>query len=129
MEALRQEIRGDAALKARKIQLANFLSARFAKDPQDRIAAISSLSTDTSVEARAVLNQILTKSIGVASVAPKGNIAAIIDPMMSPDSSYKALVDAKLAPPQQTVSDIRKALEARITQGRIDFILATLSAT
>ena len=109
----------DAALKARKIQLANFLSARFAKDPQDRIAAIRSLSTDTSVEARAVLNQILTKSIGVASVAPQGNIAAIIDPMVSPDSSYEALVDAKLAPPQQTVSDIRKALEANIAQGRI----------
>jgi urea transport system permease protein len=109
----------DAALKARKIQLANFLSARFAKEPQDRIAAIKSLSTDTSVEARAVLNQILTKSIGVASVAPQGNIAAIIDPMVSPDSSYEALVDAKLAPPKQTVSDIRKALEANIIEGRI----------
>ena len=109
----------DAALKARKIQLANFLSARFAKEPQDRIAAINSLSTDTSVEARAVLNQILTKSIGVASVAPQGNIAAIIDPMVSPDSSYEALVDAKLAPPKQTVSDIRKALEANIIEGRI----------
>ena len=109
----------DAALKARKIQLANFLSARFAKEPQDRIAAINSLSTDTSVEARAVLNQILTKSIGVASVAPQGNIAAIIDPMVSPDLSYEALVDAKLAPPKQTVSDIRKALEANIIEGRI----------
>jgi urea transport system permease protein len=109
----------DATLKARKIQLANFLSARFAKEPQDRIAAINSLSTDTSVEARAVLNQILTKSIGVASVAPQGNIAAIIDPMVSPDSSYEALVDAKLAPPKQTVSDIRKALEANIIEGRI----------
>ena len=109
----------DAALKARKIQLANFLSARFAKKPQDRIAAINSLSTDTSVEARAVLNQILTKSIGVASVAPQGNIAAFIDPMVSPDSSYEALVDAKLAPPKQTVSDIRKALEANIIEGRI----------
>ena len=109
----------DAALKARKIQLANFLSARFAKEPQDRMAAINSLSTDTSVEARAVLNQILTKSIGVASVAPQGNIAAIIDPMVSPDSSYEALVDAKLAPPKQTVSDIRKALEANIIEGRI----------
>jgi urea transport system permease protein len=109
----------DAALKARKIQLANFLSARFAKEPQDRIAAINSLSTDTSVEARAVLNQILTKSFGVASVAPQGNIAAIIDPMVSPDSSYEALVDAKLAPPKQTVSDIRKALEANIIEGRI----------
>ena len=109
----------DAALKARKIQLANFLSARFAKEPQDRIAAINSLSTDTSVEARAVLNQILTKSIGVANVAPQGNIAAIIDPMVSPDSSYEALVDAKLAPPKQTVSDIRKALEANIIEGRL----------
>jgi len=109
----------DAALKARKIQLANFLSARFAKEPRDRIAAINSLSTDTSVEARAVLNQILTKSIGVASVAPQGNIAAILDPMVAPDQSYKALVEAKLAPPKQTEIDIRKALEANIIEGRI----------
>ena len=109
----------DAALKARKIQLANFLSARFAKEPQDRIAAINSLSTDTSVEARAVLNQILTKSIGVASVAPQGNIAAILDPMVAPDQSYNALVEAKLAPPKQTEIDIRKALEANIIEGRI----------
>ena len=109
----------DAALKARKIQLANFLSARFAKEPQDRIAAINSLSTDTSVEARAVLNQILTKSIGVATVAPQGNIAAILDPMVAPDQSYNALVEAKLAPPKQTEIDIRKALEANIIEGRI----------
>ena len=109
----------DAALKARKIQLANFLSARFAKEPQDRMAAINSLSTDTSVEARAVLNQILTKSIGVASVAPQGNIAAILDPMVAPDQSYNALVEAKLAPPKQTEIDIRKALEANIIEGRI----------
>ncbi|MDP4066407.1 hypothetical protein IMCC1933_29970 [Rhodobacteraceae bacterium IMCC1933] len=109
----------DAALKARKIQLANFLSARFAKEPRDRIAAINSLSTDTSVEARAVLNQILTKSIGVASVAPQGNIAAILDPMVAPDQSYNALVEAKLAPTKQTEIDIRKALEANIIEGRI----------
>lgn len=109
----------DAALKARKIQLANFLSARFAKEPRDRIAAINSLSTDTSVEARAVLNQILTKSIGVASLAPQGNIAAILDPMVAPDQSYNALVEAKLAPPKQTEIDIRKALEANIIEGRI----------
>ena len=109
----------DAALKARKIQLANFLSARFAKEPQDRMAAINSLSTDTSVEARAVLNQILTKSIGVASVAPQGNIAAILDPMVAPDQSYNALVEAKLAPPKQTEIDIRKALEANIIEGRL----------
>ncbi len=39
--------------------------------------------------------------------------------MVSPDSSYEALVDAKLAPAKQTVSDIRKALEANIIEGRI----------
>ena len=44
----------DEALKARKTQLANFMSASFATDTQDRIAAINSLSADTSVEARAV---------------------------------------------------------------------------
>jgi len=109
----------DAALKARKIQLANFMSARFAKEPQDRIAAINSLSTDTSVEARAVLNQILTKSIGVASVAPQGNIATFLNPMVAPDQSYNVLVAAKLAPPKQTDIDIRKALEANIIEGRV----------
>ena len=109
----------DAALKARKIQLANFLSARFAIETQDRIAAINSLSADMSVEARAVLNQILTTSTGVASVTPQGNIAAILDPMVAPDSSYGALVEAKLAPPKQTVSDIKKVLEANIIEERI----------
>ena len=109
----------DAALKARKIQLANFLSARFATKTRDRIAAINSLSADTSVEARAVLNQILTTSAGVASVAPEGNIAAILDPMVAPDSFYGALVEAKLAPPKQTVSDIKNVLEANIIEGRI----------
>ena len=109
----------DAALKARKIQLANFLSARFATKTRDRIAAINSLSADTSVEARAVLSQILTTSKGVASVTPQGNIAAILDPMVAPDSFYGALVEAKLAPPKQTVSDIKNVLEANIIEGRI----------
>ncbi|WP_347821371.1 urea ABC transporter permease subunit UrtB [uncultured Planktomarina sp.] len=109
----------DAALKSRKIQLANFLSARFAIETQDRIAAINSLSTDTSVEARAVLNQVLTTFTGVARVAPQGNIAAILDPMVAPDQSYNALVEAKLAPQKQTKIDIRKELEANIIEGRI----------
>lgn len=109
----------DEALKARKTQLANFMSASFATDTQDRIAAINSLSADTSVEARAVLNQILTTTTGVASLAPEGNIAAILDPMVTPDQSYDALVKAKRALPKQTAGDIKKALEANITVGRI----------
>ena len=109
----------DASLKARKIQLANFLSARFAGDPVDRIAAIDSLSTDTSVEARAVLNLILTTTSGVASAQPTGNIAAILDPLDAPIVSYFALVDAGLAVAKQTPADIKRALEANIIDGRI----------
>ncbi|WP_417269694.1 urea ABC transporter permease subunit UrtB [Celeribacter sp.] len=109
----------DPALKAHKVQLANFLSARFAADPVDRIAAISSLSSDTSVEARAVLNQILSKSTGVATSMPEGNVAAILEPLVAPEQSYEALVDAGLAAPRQTPADIKAALEANIKEGRI----------
>ena len=109
----------DPALKARKYQLVNFLSARFADDPNDRIAAITSLSTDTSVEARAVLNQILTTTTDVAATLPDGNIAATTDPMIAPDASYAALVDAGFAPAKQSPSDIKSALETNIVAGRI----------
>ena len=109
----------DVALKQRKTQLANFLSARFADNPADRITAIDSLSKDTTVEARAVLNQILSKKAGVASAAPEGNIAAILDPFVTPDVSYEALVKEGLAPARQTASDVKTALEANIVEGRI----------
>ena len=109
----------DPVLKARKYQLANFLTARFANNPNDRIAAITSLSTDTSVEARAVLNQILTTTTDVAATLPDGNIAATTDPMIAPDASYAALVDAGFAPAKQSPSDIKSALETNIVAGRI----------
>ena len=109
----------DPALKARKTQLANFLSARFSDDAASRIGAINSLATDTSVESRAVLNQILTAKSGVARALPKGNIAAIHDPFEAPDASYAALVDAGFAPAKQAPSDIKNALEANIADGRI----------
>ena len=109
----------DPVLKARKYQLANFLTARFADNPNDRIAAITSLSTDTSVEARAVLNKILTTTTDVAATLPDGNIAATTDPMIAPDASYAALVDAGFAPAKQSPSDIKSALETNIVAGRI----------
>ena len=109
----------DAALKTRKIQLANLLSARFAQTPTDRIAAIDSLATDTSVEVRAVLNQILSTSSGVALSEPDSNTAAIIDPFIEPDVSYATLVEAGLAPARQTAAEIKGALEANIVDGRI----------
>jgi len=84
----------DPALKARKTQLANFLSARFAPETATRIVAIESLSKDTSVEARSVLNQILTAQDGVSEQMPEGNVAATRDPTQAPEAFYAELVAA-----------------------------------
>ncbi|MCK0119555.1 urea ABC transporter permease subunit UrtB [Loktanella sp. F6476L] len=118
----------DAVLKARKVQVANFMQARFAEDTDVRIAAIESLSKDTTVEARAVLNQILSSKTGVAAEAPDVNIARIIDPFDAPEESYAILVEAGLAPAKQTPTEIRQTLEANITDGRVGGVpLAQLS--
>ena len=117
----------DAALKARKIQLANFMSASFADTQEQRIAAINSLSTDTSVEARAALNQILSTKAGVATnlpdsteaTLPEGNIARVIDPTDTPLAYYAQAVEAGLAPQMTTRQMIRNALEAHIDNGRV----------
>lgn len=109
----------DLDLKLRKIQLANFLSARFADVSEDRIMAINSLSKDTSVEARSVLNQILTTVSGVAVEKPEGNIARILDPTNTPIAFYSQLVEANLAQPRIPPSEIRAALEANIDGGRV----------
>ena len=118
----------DPALKVRKTQLANFLSARFADEPADRIAAINSLATDTSVESRAVLNQILLVKPGVARTQPDGNIAAIHDPMDAPDAYYTALINEDLAPAKQTTADMKRTLKSNIVDGRIaGFSLAQMN--
>ena len=118
----------DPDLKTRKTQLANFMSARFADDDVDRITAINSLSQDTSVEARAVLNQILTARTGVALEVPGGNIKAVLDPFEDADASYDSLVTEGLAPAAQTPNQIRQTLEANIVGGRIGGIpIAQLS--
>lgn len=109
----------DAPLKARKIQLANFMSARFGENPADRITAINSISHDTSVEAQAVLNQILTTQSNVALELSDQNIKVIIDPFDDPNASYLSLVNAGLAPASQSLSEIRQSLEANLFEGRI----------
>ncbi len=109
----------DPALKARKTQLANFLSARFADAPADRIAAIDSLSADTSVEARSVLNQILTVRSGVAATAPEGNIARILDPTQTPDASYATLVEAELAPAADIAGHDPRDADRQHLDGRV----------
>ena len=112
----------DAALLARKRQLANFLSARFAEDTANRIAAIDSLSSDTSVEARAVLNQILATATEVTEGTPEGrNIARILTPgtEIPHDAAYAMLVDADLTTALTPPTAIRAALEANISESRV----------
>jgi urea transport system permease protein len=110
----------DPALKSRKIQLANFLSASFAESPEDRIVAINSLSSDTSIEARAVLNQILTTRSEVAVTAPTGNVARILSvgDGLTAAEAYDRLVAADLAPPAIAPAAIRDGLASNIVEGR-----------
>ena len=109
----------DPAIRARKVQLINFLTARFGTQTADRIAAIESLSSDTSVEARAVLSQILSTSTDVTEAEPSGNIARVLDPSNDPAAFYSELVEADLAPPLVSPGDIRAALEANVVDGRV----------
>ena len=106
-------------IRARKVQLINFLIARFGEDTVDRVVAIESLSSDTSVEARAVLSQILSTSTDVTDGEPSGNIARVLDSSSDPAAFYSELVEADLAPPLVSPGDIRAALEANIVDGRV----------
>ncbi|MDW4497960.1 urea ABC transporter permease subunit UrtB [Sulfitobacter sp. D35] len=132
LEPLRASItvESDPALLARKTDLERQLTARFDPDPQARIAAIESLSGNLSVEARAVLNQILSTREAVAREVPADtNLASTLDPGtdISVEDAYQRLVDADLAPTTITRDARDAALVANIDAGRIAGIdVATL---
>ncbi|MEL6960060.1 MAG: urea ABC transporter permease subunit UrtB [Pseudomonadota bacterium] len=109
----------DDGIRARKEQLITFLTARFGDSSADRVAAIETLAADTSVEARAVLNQILSFDLEVASELPDLNVAGTIDPERDRVAHYDMLVEAGLAPAIVASADIRAALEANIIDGRV----------
>ena len=122
----------DPALQARKIRLERLLSARFAATADERIAAIESLKGDLGVDARAVLNLILTTSPAVFTALPTDrNIAAVLEPgseALSEAEAYARLVEADLAPPLTGVATIRDALIAATADGQVAGIpVATLT--
>ena len=122
----------DPALQARKVRLERLLSARFAATVDERIAAIESLEGDLGVDARAVLNLILTTSPAVFTALPTDrNIAAVLEPgseALSEAEAYARLVEADLAPPLTGVATIRDALIAAIADGQVAGIpVATLT--
>jgi urea transport system permease protein len=112
----------DAALKTRKERLLNYLVARFGDTPEARIEAIEALSSDLSVDARAVLSQILATRTEIAEDLPEdANIARVLVPgtdlpeaeayaMIGEQTDLPALVDA---------SSIRTTLERHVEDGKV----------
>ncbi|WP_305972563.1 MULTISPECIES: urea ABC transporter permease subunit UrtB [unclassified Mameliella] len=112
----------DAALKTRKQRLLNYLVARFGDTPEARIEAIEALSSDLSVDARAVLSQILATRTEIAEDIPDGaNVARVLEPgtdlpeaeayaMIGEQTDLPALVDA---------SSIRTTLERHVEDGKV----------
>jgi urea transport system permease protein len=113
----------DPVLKNRKIRLERLLAARFGESESERITAIESLRGDLGVDARAVLNLILTSSPAVFAAMPTDrNIAAVLTPgsdELSNEAAYAQLVAADLAPPLTGVESIKAALIAAIDSGQI----------
>ena len=124
LEPLRASIETetDPALKARKERLAGMLAARYGASPEIRIEAIDALSDALAVDVRAVLNQILTTRSGVAESLPEGtNIARTLTPGddLSEAEAYARLVEADLAPAQQSPAQIKAALTDNIDGGSV----------
>lgn len=112
----------DPTLLARKEQLVGMLAASFAEDTGERVDAINALSDALSVEIRAVLNQILTTKPGVATSLPTdANIAMqlAVGDDLTEDEAYARLVDAGLAPAEQSREQIKAALTANISGGTV----------
>ena len=111
----------DAALKARKEQLANYLNARFGDDSAARIAAIESMSDDLSVEGRAVLSQILESELVSFEGDAEGNIAEMltVGEDITRDAAYALLVEQQNLPPQISENELRLVLEANVDGGKV----------
>jgi urea transport system permease protein len=109
----------DPGLKAQKERLERFLTMRFDPDPAARVAAIESLGTDTSLDARAALNPLIATTRVASLVKPSGNIAQTLTPGadLTEAEAYDLLVAANLAPARLTLEEQREALLANIVGG------------
>jgi urea transport system permease protein len=111
----------DPVLKTRKEKLANYLSARFADNSADRVAAIEKLSGDLSIEARAVLSQILKTKLAVSEGDAEGNLAAtlVVGQDISRADAYGMLAAKMGLPAILSDNDLRLALEAHVQGGKV----------
>jgi urea transport system permease protein len=112
----------DAALKTRKQKLLNYLEARYGETEASRIAAIEALSTDLSVDGRAVLSQILATSTKVAAEVPSdANVARVLEAGedMTRTEAYVLISETAGTPPILTDNALRIALEKEIEGGKV----------
>ena len=113
----------DAELKARKERLLARLTARFGATTEARVTAIHVLSGSLAVEARGVLNQVLTLQPPALAPYPEGAIVArTVTPGgtdLSIDAAYDLMVAAGQAQPVPTVAERLQTLSANIDGGRV----------
>ena len=121
----------DAALKATKERLVTMMTASFAEDAGERIAAIEALSSDLSVDVRAVLNQLLTTERGFGAALPDGeNVARELEVGVdiAAEDAHAMLVEAGDAVPVTSAEAIKAALTDNIVEGRVaGFATASLN--
>ncbi|SFR57444.1 urea ABC transporter permease subunit UrtB [Litoreibacter janthinus] len=114
----------DAEIKAHKERLNQLLTIGYDRDEATRIEAIEAASGAISLELRGTLNPLVeTRRMVVAGSPPDNlNIARVLIPgndELSQDDAYRLLVEAGLAEPVVTNSDIASALSANVEGGRV----------
>ncbi len=122
----------DAALKARKMRLAQLLTIAYGADDAERIKAIEGLSGDLGVDVRAALNPLVATTVEFGETLPQGrNIARTLTPGqdgLSRNDAYDMLVAAGHVPARTTPEALRQGLAENIQRGRVAGVsLAQLS--
>ncbi|MEM7270904.1 MAG: urea ABC transporter permease subunit UrtB [Pseudomonadota bacterium] len=112
----------DPELLALKTRLTTLLTARFADESAERVAAISELSGDLGLDARATLASIVAvKIVATEGKAPSGNIARapIIGEDIPTEQAASILAKAGLAPKVLTAGERKAILAANILDGKV----------
>ncbi|MEM8838170.1 MAG: urea ABC transporter permease subunit UrtB [Pseudomonadota bacterium] len=124
LAALRASI-GDepnADLKERKTRLERLLTIRFAEEDDERVEAINHFASDTGVDVRATLNQVLQSRLKVAVSLPETeNVARILtlEDGLVLDEAYARLTDAGLAEAAPDADQRKAILIENIDSGEV----------
>ncbi|MEP1587829.1 MAG: urea ABC transporter permease subunit UrtB [Tateyamaria sp.] len=125
LRALRdvQAAEADPDLVAQMTRLERLLTIEFGADEAEKVQAISYFNGDLGVDARAVLNPLVTTRIEVGEAIPIGpEVVRPVTPgddTLSKEDAYDLLVRADLAPPLIPQSEVREALIRNIDAGMV----------